>query len=247
MLSFTCEHDGELLSGIESGTGPVAVLLLHGAGNGNKEPLVPLVREFAAAGTRSLAFDFSGHGQSTGELRELSLRRRLEQAVAVVEQRVPHEVPLVLAGFSMSGQTLADLAGHFGPRVRALGLCAPGVYAAEAWEVPFGDGDGAFSEIIRRPDSWRAAPALEVLRGYEGHAVLAVPGHDTVIPPEVTEGIAGALAARARLHRLDFPEAGHRLGAWFTDHAQDRQRFVRAVLAGVDGVAGVAGVAGEQG
>ncbi|CAM5590508.1 hypothetical protein SALBM311S_03196 [Streptomyces alboniger] len=66
----------------------------------------------------------------------------------------------------------------------ALGLCAPAVYTAEAWDVPFGDGNGRFSGFIRRPDSWREAPVLEVLRAYEGRAVLAVPGKDAAIPPE---------------------------------------------------------------
>ena len=129
--------------------GRAAVVLLHGAGNGSKERLLPLLAEFVAHGCQGLAFDFSGHGESTGQLSGLSLRRRFEQAVAVIDAQVPADGPLVLVGFSMSGQTVADLAGHYGERVAALGLCAPAVYAAEAWDVPFGDGDGRFSEIIR--------------------------------------------------------------------------------------------------
>ncbi|NGO72581.1 alpha/beta hydrolase, partial [Streptomyces boncukensis] len=209
---------------------PTAVLL-HGAGNGTKDRLVPLLTDFRARGCRVLAFDFSGHGHSTGRLGELSLRRRFRQATSVIEARVPAASPLVLAGFSMSGQTLADLTGRFGDRVAALGLCAPAVYAAEAWDVPFGDGDGRFSEIIRRPESWRGAPALGALRGYRGRAVLAVPGTDEVIPPAVTEAVAEALAARSRLTRLDFPGAGHRLGDWFREHPADRARFADALLA----------------
>lgn len=237
LIPFTHAVDGERLSGLVGGGEPAgaSVVLLHGAGNGSKERLVPLLEEFAAHGCRALAFDFSGHGESTGVLRESSLRRRFEQAVSVIDAHARVAGPLVLVGFSMSGQTVADLVGHYGGRVAGLGLCAPAVYAGEAWDVPFGDGDGRFSEIIRRPGSWRAAPALEVLRAYEGRAVLAVPGTDAVIPPAVTEAVSAALARRARFTHWELPEAEHRLGRWFRDHPEDRREFVTAVLTGLGG------------
>ncbi|MFF4354504.1 alpha/beta hydrolase [Streptomyces sp. NPDC001530] len=248
LSSFLHDHDGERLSCVSGGGSKgggdggsngggdretATAVLLHGAGNGSKERLLPLLEEFVARGCRGLALDFSGHGESSGELRELSLRRRFEQAVAVIDATVPAEGPLILVGFSMSGQTVADLAGHYGERVVALGLCAPAVYSAEAWPVPFGNRDGRFSEIIRTPDNWRQAPALGVLRAFAGRAVLAVPGTDTVIPPAVTEAVAEALATNAHFTRFELPDAEHMLGLWFREHAEDRQRFVDLVLTGL--------------
>ncbi|MFF8937280.1 alpha/beta fold hydrolase [Streptomyces paradoxus] len=236
LIPFTHAVDGERLSGLVTGGGRPAratVVLLHGAGNGSKERLVPLLTEFAAHGCHALAFDFSGHGESTGRLRELSLRRRFEQAVSVIDAHARGDAPLVLAGFSMSGQTVADLVRHYGDRVAALGLCAPAVYAAEAWDVPFGAGDGPFSEIIRRPGSWRTTSALDVLRAFEGRAVLLVPGTDEVIPPAVTEACSEALARRAQFTHWELPDAEHRLGLWFRDHPGDRREFVTAVLTGL--------------
>lgn len=251
MLSpFAHDHDGERLSCVRSGGddlggGAATVVLLHGAGNGSKERLLTLLDDFAARGCAGLAFDFSGHGESTGTLGELSLRRRFEQAVSVIDATVPAGAPLILVGFSMSGQTVADLARHYGERAVALVLCAPAVYAAEAWPVPFEDaestsrqdGTGAaesrFSRIIRTPDSWRQAPALGVLRAYEGRAILAVPAVDAVIPPAVTEAVADALTARARFTRFELPHADHLLGLWFRDHPEDRQRLVDLVLTGL--------------
>uniref|UniRef100_UPI0040401326 alpha/beta fold hydrolase n=1 Tax=Streptomyces sp. SS7 TaxID=3108485 RepID=UPI0040401326 len=186
-----------------------------------------------AHGCRGVAFDFSGHGESTGKLSESSLRRRFEQAVAVIDAYGGAEGPLVLVGFSMSGQTVADLVAHYGDRVTALGLCAPAVYTAEARDVPFGDGNGRFSGIVRLPDSWREAPALQVLRAYEGRAVLAVPGTDTVIPAAVTEAVQDALAARAQYMRFDLPDAQHQLrearpatsaGSWVRTRSRCRGR-----------------------
>ncbi|WBO66741.1 alpha/beta hydrolase [Streptomyces camelliae] len=234
LSGFTYAFDGERLSGVHAGAaGRATVVLLHGAGNGRKERLLPLLTEFTARGCHTLAFDFSGHGDSTGALAELSLRRRYEQAVAVLDANAPADDPVVLVGFSMSGQTVADLVRHYGPRVTAVGLCSPAVYAPEAWDVPFGDGRGRFSEIIRTPDSWRRSPALEAYRAYEGRAVLAVPGTDAVIPPAVTEAVQDALSARARYSRFELPDAEHRLGLWFHEHAEDRRAFVECLLAGV--------------
>ncbi|MFF9766387.1 alpha/beta hydrolase [Streptomyces sp. NPDC014636] len=233
LTGFAHTYDGERLSGASTGpAGRATAVLLHGAGNGSKERLLPFLTDFAAQGCRALAFDFSGHGDSTGALAELSLRRRYEQAVAVLDAHAPADDPLVLVGFSMSGQTVADLVRHYGRRVAAVGLCAPAVYAPEAWEVPFGTGEGRFSELIRTPDSWRRSPALEALRSYEGRAVLAVPGNDTVIPPAVTEAVQEALSARGRPTRFELPEADHFLGLWFRDHAEDRRAFVTALLGG---------------
>ncbi|MEU0245028.1 alpha/beta fold hydrolase [Streptomyces sp. NPDC006235] len=237
LISFTHTVDGERLAGLSCDTGPggparATAVLLHGAGNGSKEPLVPLLSEFAAHGCHALAFDFSGHGESTGLLSELSLRRRFEQAASVIDAHARVDGPLVLVGFSMSGQTVADLVRHYGDRVGALGLCAPAVYAAEAWDVPFGADGGRFSEIIRRPGSRRESPALDVLRGYEGRAVLAVPGTDEVTPT-VTDAVSEALARRAQFTHWELPEAQHRLGRWFRDHPGDLREFVTAALTGL--------------
>ncbi|MFB7242720.1 alpha/beta hydrolase [Streptomyces populi] len=248
LSSFTHDHDGERLSCVGGGgnDGAATAVLLHGAGNGNKERLLPLLGDFAARGCAGLAFDFSGHGESTGALGGLSLRLRFEQAVSVIDATVPADAPLILVGFSMSGQTVADLARHYGRRAVALVLCAPAVYAAEAWSLPFEDpqdpsrqdGDGPeaqsrFSRIIRTPDSWREAPAFDVLRAYEGRAVLAVPAVDAIIPPAVTEAVTDALTARADFTRFELPDADHLLGLWFRDHPGDRRRLVDLSLAGL--------------
>ncbi|MEU1406225.1 alpha/beta fold hydrolase [Streptomyces sp. NPDC005728] len=232
---FTFPCDGERLSAVSAGPpGRATVVLLHGAGDSTKERLLPLLAEAVAHGCRALALDFSGHGESTGTLARLSLRRRFEQAVAVLDAHAPEGDPLVLVGFSMSGQTVADLVRHYGRRVAAVGLCAPAVYAPEAWDVPFGDGSGRFSGIIRTPGGWRNSPALAALRAYEGRAVLAVPGTDAVIPPEVTEAVQDALSARAQYTRFELPDADHRVGRWLRDHTEDRREFVAALLSGLD-------------
>ncbi|MER7112426.1 alpha/beta fold hydrolase [Streptomyces sp. NPDC000229] len=223
--------DGERISFVardHDGAAGATVVVLHGAGNGSADALVPVLDEFAGRGCRVVAPDFSGHGRSSGALEELSLERRFLQARAVIDRVVPDGDELVLVGFSMSGQTVADLVGHYGGRVRAIGLCAPAVYGREAWGIRFGHG---FTEIIRQEGGWRDSAALDALRAFEGTAVLAVPGDDEVIPRAVTEAVEDALTTRSRYRRLDMERAGHRLGVWFVTEADDRRRFVDAVLA----------------
>ncbi|MHC5904820.1 alpha/beta fold hydrolase [Streptomyces sp. S6] len=232
LTSFSYDADGALLSGVHGGpsTATTTAVLLHGAGRGSKARLLPLAEEFTAHGCRALAFDFSGHGESTGELGELTLRRRFEQAVGVIDAYVPDDGPLILVGFSMSGQTVADLVAHYGDRVTAIGLGAPAVYAADAWDEPFAEGD--FTRIIRTPGSWRTSPALDTLRTYPGRALLLVPETDDVIPQEVTEAIEDALTANAQYSRVELDGADHQLGIWYRDHPQARRELVEALLTG---------------
>ncbi|WP_425543952.1 alpha/beta fold hydrolase [Streptomyces crystallinus] len=254
MTEAVGEFDGERIScavAEPDGVVPsVTVVLLHGAGSGDKARLAELGEDFRARGHRVLALDFSGHGASSGALAELSLERRFRQARAAIDAYVPPGQSLVLTGFSMSGQTVADLSAHYGSRVAGIGLCAPAVYADAAWSEPFGAEPGApgtppdapvsrFTEILRTPDSWRGSRALDVFRALRTRVVLAVPKVDEIIPYAVTEAVSQALAAgnEPRFTRLTFEGAHHRLGVWFREHPVERARFVDALLddLGADG------------
>ncbi|MDH6578745.1 alpha/beta fold hydrolase [Kitasatospora sp. MAP5-34] len=228
---FTHLADGEELSCTTftpaGGERPERVVIMHGAGAGSKQRSLPLAREFADAGFRSLAFDFSGHGQSTGELTGLSLERRFLQARSVATEFAP-DAPLILVGFSMSGQTVADLVGELGERVSTIVLGAPAAYAPEAWKLPFGA--AGFTEILRTPGSWETSPAFDAYRGFTGRAVLIVPDHDAVIPPEVTSRIDAALREHSRLARITFPGSEHMIGHWLSEHPADRRRVVGLCL-----------------
>ncbi|WP_377273694.1 alpha/beta hydrolase [Peterkaempfera sp. SMS 1(5)a] len=201
---------------------PEHVVIMHGAGSGSKTRTLPLAETFAAAGHRAIAFDFSGHGASTGMLSELSLRRRFEQARSVIDHHTG-DAPLILVGFSMSGQTVADLTDHYRDRVGTICLCAPAAYAPDAWDVRFGDG---FTDLIRQPRSWTASRTFATFRAFAGRAVLALPEHDAVIPPGVTLRIEAALRTQARFQKFVFTEADHRLGLWLAEHPEDRRRLV---------------------
>ncbi|MFJ5923211.1 alpha/beta hydrolase [Kitasatospora sp. NPDC092948] len=209
---------------------PGTALLLHGAGDADRGRCLPLARELAAAGCRAVVFDFAGHGASTGELGRLSLARRSRQARAVLDRYVP-DGPLLLVGFSMSGQTVADLLGEpdIGGRVRAVALGAPAAYAREVRELPFAEPE--FTATLRTPGSWRSSTAFDAFAAFDGRAVLVLPETDAVIPAEVTDTVDAALRTRAAYTRLVLPGADHQLGHWLATHPDHRTLVAAALLA----------------
>ncbi|WP_284747727.1 alpha/beta hydrolase [Amycolatopsis sp. RTGN1] len=226
----TIACDNEQLSVVRTSSGKrdaPCVVLLHGAGQANKERTLPLARDLAGAGVDTISFDFSGHGYSTGALEKLSLERRLRQARGVIENLTSDDVRLFLIGFSMSGQTVADLIQAYGSRVERIVLCSPAVYSRSAWPLAFGDG---FTDAIRISDGWRDSSALENLSEFEGRAVLAVPGEDVVIPTAITHEIEQSLHRSADLICLTFGQASHQLGAWFAERPEARKMLIKALL-----------------
>lgn len=249
---FVLETDGEVLQGTilqpvpqragdDEGSDPghvhSTVLIMHGAGTASQQRMLPLAGDFARRGRRAAVFDFSGHGRSTGLLPDLSLRRRRDQARAVIDRVLPAKAPLLLLGFSMSGQTVADLVEVYGERVTGVGLFSPAVYDAAAWDVPFGLG---FSALIRRPDSWRDTRAFASFAAFQGSAVLVVPEQDDVIPPDVTRLLAETLRGRpgSAYRRLRISGSAHQLGLWLAEHPQDRATVVDALLDAEDARSG---------
>ncbi|RKE20939.1 alpha/beta hydrolase [Streptomyces sp. TLI_171] len=233
-VESTVDADGERLACTvvepDAPTRPGTALLMHGAGSGDRHRCLPLAGELAAAGCRSVVFDFSGHGASSGELGQLSLERRLLQARAVLDRHAP-DGPLLLVGFSMSGQTVADLLHEpeLAGRVRTIGLGAPAAYAREVWKLPFTAPE--FTDTLRTEGSWRSSTAFEALAAFDGRALLLVPEADEVIPPEVTEAFDTALRTRAAHRRLTLAGADHLLGRWLGGHPEDCARVAAALLA----------------
>ncbi|MEV4556913.1 alpha/beta hydrolase [Kitasatospora sp. NPDC049285] len=209
---------------------PGTALVMHGAGADRSQGL-PLARELAGVGYGAVAFDFSGHGGSSGGAERFSLARGLRQALGVLERFAP-DGPVLPVGFSMSAQTVADLLPVLGGRVRAVGLGAPAVFPREAWGLPFGD--PGFGRALRDAEGWRDSTLFGSLADYAGSAVLFVPGRDEVVPPGMTEAVDAALRTRATVTRLTLPGADHVLGPWLAEHPRERAALADALLCATD-------------
>jgi pimeloyl-ACP methyl ester carboxylesterase len=202
----------------------LTLVILHGAGQSNRERFTAFARMFADKGVTVIGLDFLGHGKTGGELSGNSLSLRVRHALGIIAHWTEAMTPLVLCGSSMSGQTALRVAGRLGSQVKNLCLLQPAVYAAEAEDVPFGPD---FTAILHQQGSWRSSLALKDAAGFAGNAYIAIGTDDAVIPWQVIEELTVALKTQSRLVRLEvFGGVGHELPTWIPRHSLPATQLV---------------------
>jgi pimeloyl-ACP methyl ester carboxylesterase len=213
---LTCEY---ALSDINA-------VILHGAGPATtRQSNYYLADELVKRGIGVILFDFSGHGESSGKLSELSLSRRVKQAIGVIDKLTPPNSPFYLVGFSMSGQTACDLLPIYNDRVKAILLACPAAYTAEVSDLPFGT--DTFTNKLREPNSWQNTDAANHLAQFKGRTIIAIGTEDTVIP----KGVIQMLKTAANdLTYFEYKGATHHLSAWLTEHPQDLIRLIEQLV-----------------
>jgi uncharacterized protein len=193
------------------------VVILHGAGESSLVRSRCLASALVDRGAAVTAFDFPGHGRSSGTMAESSLEIRSEVAYRVIESYA-HDRPLWLIGFSMGADTSGRLLMRL-PRDSVVGLAlfAPAIYDEAAGGVHFGP---QFSTAIRRLDSWRDSPISDQLRAYQGRLITFESMHDEVIPEGVVPLIHAAAAQANSKHRLQLLDAPHTIAAWMSEEPE---------------------------
>lgn len=177
-------------------------IVLHGAGKSSRTTFSRLREYLCLHGISSASFDFVGHGETGGNIRETSLQGRTEQAAATIKHAC--QEPLNVIAASMSGYSAIKLTEHF--VVKNLILLVPAVYSSEAYEIPFGS---EFSAIIREPNSWINSDAFDTLSDFHGTVTIIAAEVDEVIPMNLIEQLyASARNAEKRtLHIV--PSSSH--------------------------------------
>jgi pimeloyl-ACP methyl ester carboxylesterase len=215
--------DGEELV-CESIIKDVNAVILHGAGTSNRGRYYSLANELLSQGVGVILFDFSGHGDSSGQLSELSLQRRQLQATSVIEALVPNG-ELYILGFSMGAQTACSLLPAYGQRTRALLLGCPAIYTEQAIKIPFGNQE--FTDLIRAEKSWESSGSLERLHAYKRKVLLAVGSEDEVIP----KGVVSLLKqANDDVLYVEYPGVGHQLVHWLSGHPKAQHELVKRLV-----------------
>lgn len=159
----------------------VDLLSLHGAGPSGKERIQYVIDEAEAHGLNCLTFDFSGHGLSTGELRDSSLKKRVYEAKKVLTNFDRNE-SLILIGTSMGGHIAIELLEHI--PVHELILFCPAAYSRAAFDLPF---NNQFTTEIRRHKSYIDSKVFSILENYRKKMLLFVGKDDKIIPAEVID------------------------------------------------------------
>ncbi|WP_413459792.1 alpha/beta fold hydrolase [Herbaspirillum huttiense] len=184
---------------------PVRTLVLHGAGQGDRQRQWPLRQALAARGCASAAIDFSGHGQSSALLPN-SLSKRLDEAQAALDRFTV--APRTVVGVSMSGEIALRLACRAENQITHVVTLVGALYDGAAFTLPFG---AAFSAALRRPHSWREAEVLQMMRHYRGRLTLVRASDDAVIPAEIAELIRQHATAASACRIIDLPGVDHRV------------------------------------
>lgn len=198
------------------------------------------LREWArASGHACLCFDYFGHGASSGDYREGTLSRWLDDSLAIVDTR--SEGPQILVGASMGAWIALLIALARPSRVAALVLLAPAIDFTEAiatdpvakaalategvWrrDSAYGDGpyeirrslidDGRRHRLLRKPIA--VSCPVRILHGLQD--------------PDVPWTQALDLGSRLRSTDVEFvlvKDGDHRLS-----RAQDLRRLLRTVAA----------------
>jgi pimeloyl-ACP methyl ester carboxylesterase len=194
---------------------------------------------FWNAGISSAAFDCIGHGDTGGELKSTSLQSRTDQACRVLET-LSLSSSLSILGASMGGYTAVTLMERY--PVASLLLLGPAMYAAEAYAVPF---NGGFTEIIRRPGSWEASDAWEILSRFRGRLLVVAGEQDAVIPPGVIRSIYES-AKNARERTLYVAPTSHLIITDLRAKEPARLAEVMALMTRMLTVRGTSGVQGPR-
>jgi pimeloyl-ACP methyl ester carboxylesterase len=211
----------------DSGREP-SVISFHGFGTtATRTRIRYMLDHLAGHGVSSACFDFSGNGDSTGELDKATLNLRRDEAHAAAKFLGRPEGSLAIIGTSMGAYLAALLSPVLRPR--SLILISPAAYPEDAMELKLTED---FPKLARRPPgAYVGSPAFEALRTFEGDLLVITGGKDEVLPEGVTQLYAeSAPSARSRkVIRLE--ESGHKVHPWLQEHAEERANVLREVLA----------------
>ncbi|EDK72343.1 hypothetical protein TM7_0537 [candidate division TM7 genomosp. GTL1] len=108
-------------------------------------------------------------------------------------------------------------------------LVSPLTYAPEAEDVFFGP---EFSNIIRRPESWRSSHGLKDAAQFSGRAAIIIGADDTVIPWPVISEMNRALKQHTAHLRMEvIGGVGHQLARWLSENTAFSKDIIRYLAA----------------
>ena len=199
-----------------------------------------LAARAVADGMGFLRFDFRGHGESTGTVRDLTLSGLLEDALAVTE-RLPELGGLHLVGSSMGGVVALKMAA-LSPRVRSLLLVAPAAEVVQRWATLPVDSEGCFTigssfvgDTVIGPAFLRDAVSEgwapdSVLTSAVTQPTMVVHGAlDDCVPVDASRRLYDVLPKHLPKRWIVYPNGGHRLNESIRDSYEAWRRFVDEV------------------
>jgi pimeloyl-ACP methyl ester carboxylesterase len=201
-----------------------SVVCLHGGGPTSRHSTEYLAKALQANGRTVIRFDFSGQGDSTGEMAKSSLKKRLLETKAVLAY-FGLEDKLSVIGTSMGGYIACSLAKEV--PIENLVLFGPAAYTRKAWSVEFGSG---FTEIIREDNSFLDSDISDLPNHFTGNALYILGKNDEIIPKQVVKLYRRALSHCTRLEEYTIANCPHPVHRWALKHPNVRRKIEEKVL-----------------
>ncbi|CAG0935486.1 hypothetical protein TFLX_04327 [Thermoflexales bacterium] len=206
------------------GAKKASIICLHGGGPSSKDSTQYLATALQAKGNTVIRFDFSGQGDSTGELAKSSLKKRLLETKAVLAYfGLADRISVI--GTSMGGYIASLLAKEI--TVENLILFGPAAYTTKAWDVEFGSG---FTEIIREENSFLDSDILDLPKHFTGNALYIAGENDEIIPKQVVDLYKRALSYCNYFEAYTIADCPHPIHRWAQKHPAVRSKTEEKVL-----------------
>ena len=219
----------------KQGDGPAPlVIMLHGFGGRMDAFPGGWMQEWndalITAGFATLRFDFSGHGDSEGEFRDMTLFSEIEDAAAFLRwvMTLPDVTDIHLLGHSQGGVVAGMLAGYYHDKIGKLVMLAPAAslktdaiegtcmgvrydpqHIPEALQIGRSLTGGFYFRIAQ------TLPIHEVTAQFAGPALAVIGGADTVVH---AENIRRYGETMPHCQVVEYPTLDHGLGG--REHAQ---------------------------
>lgn len=158
------------------------ILFLHGAGTSSSARFDEWQKYICDRGYTSFIFDCTGVGKSGGKFEDSSLNSRLTDTENALKTFIGtgliDENNISVFGNSMSGHTAIRLTQK-SKSVKALILAYAAAYSEEAENKKFGQ---AFTNAIRKENSWVNSPVFRILENYSGKTLVVYGENENIIP-----------------------------------------------------------------
>jgi uncharacterized protein len=189
-------------------TTPPTVICLHGGGLSNKNSTKYLSPAFFKHRKSVIRFDFSGQGDSSGDLKESSLKKRYIETKTVLDYLNVTD-NLTVVGSSMGGYIAGKLILDY--TIDNLILFCPAAYSIDAWDIGFSNG---FTKIIRIKNSYLNTDIFKILKTFVGKSLFIIGSEDEVIPEIITELYLDSLENSVKFEKLIIKNCPHPIHRW---------------------------------
>jgi len=202
-----------LLPETEQNTDSSAVLFIHGWTSSEKG-YIPRAQVISALGYVCLTFSMRGHGESEGDLEQLSREDHLQDCIAAYDflasQPNINRNHIQVVGASYGGY-LASLLSANRP-IASLVLRAPALYPDDQFITPTLHLVRENIQIYQQKNlSYQENKALSAVHSYYGNILLIECENDIDVPKPTTNSYAQAICDQKQLTRVLIPGSDHAL------------------------------------